>query len=117
MDLQDDGEEGTSGIASPTIPIPASRHVNLTNISELMRNVYVVIFDVVLIGCEVGSRKSETDSILEKKSLTSQSDSETTDQRRSSSVGSFSRLPLKNKRTEPKISDMSSDSIIWLSHR
>lgn len=40
LDLQDDAEEGTSGIASPTIPIPASRHVNLTNISKLMKRVF-----------------------------------------------------------------------------
>ncbi|XP_066246518.1 WD repeat-containing protein 81 [Euwallacea similis] len=107
LDLNDDpSEEGNSAITSPTIPIPASSHSNVMNIS-----------------CEIGSRKSESDSLLEKKSLISQNEfypgsaGSSSEHRRSSTSGSSSKLAANFKRNETKISDMSSDSIIWLSHR
>ncbi|CAG9767150.1 unnamed protein product [Ceutorhynchus assimilis] len=91
LNLNEDIEETSSNITSPTIPIPTTRHNSVANIS-----------------CEVGSKKSESDSILEKKSLASlYLDSPNSDVKQAS----------KPKRSDTKISEMSSDSIVWLSHR
>ncbi|XP_019760850.2 WD repeat-containing protein 81 isoform X2 [Dendroctonus ponderosae] len=105
LNLTEESEDGGSNVTSPTIPIPASRH-NVMNIS-----------------CEIGSRKSESDSLLDKKAFASHADlyldspNASSDQLRHASAGSLSASGSKHKRTDTKISDMSSDSIIWLSHR
>ncbi|KAJ8975302.1 hypothetical protein NQ317_011644 [Molorchus minor] len=83
------------GIVSPTIPIPSTEHNNVMNIS-----------------CEIGSRKSESDSFLDKKSVNSQDYNADS----SSSVTSNVSKP-KSRKSDTKISEMSSDSIVWLSHR
>ena len=83
------------------------------------------ITPLLFLGCEIGSKKSETDSFFEKKSLSSQTDlyldspNSSNDQSKlmSTSSGSSSRITIKSRKNDTKISDMSSDSIIWLSHR
>ncbi|XP_018566395.1 WD repeat-containing protein 81 isoform X2 [Anoplophora glabripennis] len=98
LQLNDDIVDIRSGIVSPTIPIPSSYHHNVMNIS-----------------CEIGSKKSESDSFLEKKSVNSQEFN--ADSSNSSVVSSTQKLGSKTKKSDTKISEMSSDSVVWLSHR
>ncbi|XP_076275041.1 WD repeat domain 81 isoform X3 [Rhynchophorus ferrugineus] len=108
LNFNDDVEEHKPGVISPTIPIPSSNQNNVINIS-----------------CDIGSRKSESDSLFDKKLSYSQSDlyldspNSSNDQIKliSTSAGSISKAPAKSRKNDSKISDMSSDSIIWLSHR
>ncbi|KAI4456769.1 wd repeat-containing protein 81 [Holotrichia oblita] len=105
------------GLISPTIPIPPSyKQQDLNNIT-----------------CDIGSKKSETEFSFDKKSdslnfKTSPELSSVNNERRksldniySTSVESetcsfLSKSNLKRKQ-DCKISDMSCDSLIWLSHR
>ncbi|XP_019881555.1 WD repeat-containing protein 81 isoform X2 [Aethina tumida] len=98
-------EECERSVTSPTIPIPSSyRNQELLNIS-----------------CEVGSKKSETDSLSDKKSYSQEMDSPGSCYEQSkllSTSSSSSNIQrLYSRRNETKISEMSADSLIWLSHR
>ncbi|KAF5295182.1 hypothetical protein FQR65_LT10570 [Abscondita terminalis] len=93
--------------SSSTIPIPSSyKQGELSNIS-----------------CEIGSKKSDNDYVYDKTldpshfemKLDSPNTNTTNYERHLSSSGS-SKSFLK-RRNEAKISDMSSDSLLWLSHR
>lgn len=98
---------------SPTIPIPSSFHNK----------------ELINISCDVGSKTSETELPVEPKSQSSNTDincdtqnnnqkiSEIPTSISSSSNVSSGRNIFKVKKTETKISDMSSDSLVWLSHR
>ncbi|KAJ8926519.1 hypothetical protein NQ314_021121 [Rhamnusium bicolor] len=98
LQLNDDIIDTRSGVVSPTIPIPSSYHNNVVNIS-----------------CEIGSKKSESDSFQEKKSINSQEFN--IDSSNSSVVSNTQKLGAKSKKSETKISEMSSDSLVWLSYR
>lgn len=98
LQLNDDVIDTRSGIVSPTIPIPSSYHHNVMNIS-----------------CEIGSKKSESDSFLEKKSLNSQEFN--AESSNSSVISNTLKVGSKIKKSDTKISEMSSDSLVWLSHR
>lgn len=91
----DDTSEGNFPAAamSPTIPIPPGK--GLSNIS-----------------CDVGSRKSEGDCFVDQHSDPSHFD--VTSLESAENAGGGSR---KAARYDAKISDMSADSLIWLSHR
>lgn len=100
---------------SPTIPIPCSYHQS----------------ELITIGCDVGSKKNESDFLSKsdnlKKSLEPDFQSKLSDSRKASdssstflpeSSASTSKFEeRKLKRNNFKISDMSADSLIWLSHR
>ncbi|KAB0793224.1 hypothetical protein PPYR_12844 [Photinus pyralis] len=110
LNINDDYLEGNC--LSSTIPIPSYRPGELTNIS-----------------CEIGSKRSETDYIYDKQSdpqhfemsspNTQASNFERIDRQSNSSgsVYNYSKSFMKFRKNEAKISDMSSDSLIWLSHR
>ncbi|XP_060522170.1 WD repeat-containing protein 81 [Cylas formicarius] len=102
-EMTDEGETGNkSGITSPTIPIPSSYHNTLANIS-----------------CEIGSRISESGSLLETKSLPLDSPSSLNDPTKDSinSEETPSKPSARPRDVDIKISEISVDSIIWLSHR
>ncbi|XP_044253256.1 WD repeat-containing protein 81 isoform X2 [Tribolium madens] len=89
MNLSEDDIEIRPGVSSPTIPIPSTKQ-EFSNIS-----------------CEVGSKKSDSlqlDLVLDSPGSTA------SDQKKPPSVS-------KSKKQDAKISDMSSDSLVWLSHR
>ncbi|XP_025836479.1 WD repeat-containing protein 81 [Agrilus planipennis] len=109
-----DGDSTKEEVQSPTIPIPSQSVAN--------------------IPCETGSKKSECEYFLDKKSnevkfdLDSSSSksfkldrSKSSDCSQSISSGSFLSEHTKHlsqlRKSEGKISEMSADSIIWLSHR
>lgn len=106
-----------ASLASPTIPIPSSyRQHSLNNIT-----------------CDIGSKKSETEFSFEKKSdslnfKTSPESSSINNERRKSLDNiysasgesgncSFLHKNSLRRKHDSKISDMSCDSLIWLSHR
>lgn len=119
LNIDDDvSAEHSSGtnLMSPTIPIPSScKQFELSNIS-----------------CDVGSKKSENESFLDQNSSQSHFEIDldsasaggsrkSTDNPPSASSSSTShsasKSTQKNTRNDAKISDMSADSLIWLSHR
>nr|CAH7753697.1 unnamed protein product [Callosobruchus chinensis] len=77
---------------SPTIPIPSNLSSNVTNIS-----------------CDIGSKKSDS-SFMEKKSNSSQ-------EFNIESPSSGTKTTGSKKKQDTNISEMSSDSLVWLSHR
>ncbi|XP_044759214.1 WD repeat-containing protein 81 [Coccinella septempunctata] len=87
-------------LMSPTIPIPTCKSTEFNNIS-----------------CEIGSKKSENE-LYDKQSMEAEnmSDHLESPDVKSSCLSSASGSTKNNKR-ETKISDMSSDSLLWLSHR
>lgn len=88
MNLSEDDNDLKTGVVSPTIPIPSKQE--FSNIS-----------------CEVGSKKSDSihfDLVLDSPG------SAISDQKKQQTV-------TKSKKQDAKISDMSSDSLVWLSHR
>lgn len=87
---------GSSELMSPTIPIPSS--------------VYKRGITVASIGCEIGSRKS-TDSF----DLLSKTPLERDDSVKSRSEKSESKRSKTSRST--RISEMSAESLLWLSHR
>lgn len=97
----DSGSFVSSGPMSPTIPIPTS--------SSSKRNK----FDTI--DCEIGSKKSTDGSDFLASSGPTKTDDETLTRNSTSS-----RLEYSEPRTpqDPyKISDLSAESLIWLSHR
>lgn len=87
--------EPISDPKSPTIPIPAS--------------VYKRGITVASIGCEIGSRKSNDSFDLLSKNNDSKSEDSSRDKQRARSK---SRAPRSTR-----ISEMSGESLLWLSHR
>ncbi|RZC40629.1 WD repeat-containing protein 81, partial [Asbolus verrucosus] len=110
FNLSEEDVDVKPDLSSPTIPIPSSCKQNeFSNIS-----------------CEIGSKKSENGSFFDKKSLTTQFElvldspgSSNFEQKRAVSVSSGlnQRIGSKTRNQDTKISDMSSDSLIWLAHR
>ncbi|KAL3274404.1 hypothetical protein HHI36_015797 [Cryptolaemus montrouzieri] len=92
INITEDNDENL--LISPTIPIPTHKQSELSSIT-----------------CEIGSKKSENDSLFERKST------DTGDNLDSPSNKLSTGLARKNSKRETKISDMSADSLIWLSHR
>ncbi|XP_050295607.1 WD repeat-containing protein 81 isoform X2 [Anthonomus grandis grandis] len=104
--IEDQEDNSSNAVISPTIPIPISSHNNVINIS-----------------CEIGSRKSESDSSIDKKFPESQnylyldSPNSSSDVTKLSSSVTSNTMSSRSKKNNTKISEMSVDSIIWLSHR
>lgn len=94
--------ESTSEIVSPTIPIPGIFKRGLA---------------VASIGCEIGSRKS-TDSldILSKTPIERENSIKSSSRSESVRLRSQSRTATRPSRST-RISEMSAESLIWLSHR
>lgn len=93
---------------SPTIPIPCSYHQT----------------GLITIGCDVGS-KHETSDYQSQKRVIEKKTEQVSEPSTSTSFSTAVAAPhptkeekvTKSKRNNFKISDMSSDSLIWLSHR
>lgn len=108
LNIDDASENNFTGpLMSPTIPIPSNKSEELYNIT-----------------CDVGSKRSDSECFVDQHSNPSHFEvdleSPTTSESRKSSeniASNTSGSSKKNSKYDAKISDMSADSLIWLSHR
>lgn len=94
--------DDSSELKSPTIPIPSS--------------VYKRGIHVASIGCEIGSRKSNDSFDLLSKTPMDRDDSVKSKSESSKSASNRSRSKTRTSRST-RISEMSAESLLWLSHR
>lgn len=109
LNISQDLEDSKSGVTSPTIQIPSASY---------RRN------EINNIECEVGSKQSDIGDSFEKKSMfdytlvsSSVDDSTKISTSTSSSTQQQTKTKQNRKQQDVKISEMSSDSLVWLSHR
>lgn len=90
----------TAPLMSPTIPIPSSKPEELYNIS-----------------CDVGSKKSDSECFVDQHSNPSHFDDVELESPTMSESRKSSDMCGGSRKSDAKISDMSADSLVWLSHR
>lgn len=97
--------DNSGNLTSPTIPIPSSSKRNLLNID-----------------CEIGSKKSTEDADLLESSMSQKQNGEKSTRfsttTSSTATGTTTKsVDWTDQQTQHQISDMSAESLIWLSHR
>lgn len=93
--------DSSGNLTSPTIPIPSASKRDLLS----------------TIDCEIGSKKSTEDTELLEKSMSQKQNDEKSFRFSKSDSTTSKSVDFSDQQTQHQISDMSAESLIWLSHR